>query len=68
MRPQGGSAPIDPDLEPGEVLAMVTTMALAWSPASPFYAAAEDPESDHEQRRRFLAEAVRRALGPRPPK
>ncbi|MCX2730741.1 hypothetical protein OOZ19_10855 [Saccharopolyspora sp. NFXS83] len=47
----------------------VTTTALAWSPASLFYAAtADDPESEQEQRRRFLAEAVRRAFGPPPPR
>lgn len=61
------SGHVDPDLEPGEVLAMVTTMALAWSPSSLFHAAtADDPEPEHEQRRRFLAEAVRRAFSPPP--
>jgi AcrR family transcriptional regulator len=56
---------VDPALEPADVLAMVSMMALTWSPASLFFAAAEnDPEEDHERRRRALAETVRRAFSP----
>lgn len=56
---------IDPALAPGEVLAMVSMLALTWSPASLFHAATPaDPEADHERRRRTLAETVRRAFSP----
>ena len=56
---------VDPALAPEDVLAMVSMMALTWSPASLFHAAAPtDPEADHERRRQSLAEAVRRAFSP----
>jgi hypothetical protein len=54
---------LDAAYAPEDVLAVVSTMALTWSPASLFHAAASaDPEADRERRRRALAEAVRRAL------
>ncbi|WP_413759901.1 TetR family transcriptional regulator [Streptomyces sp. MMBL 11-3] len=54
---------IDPAIAPGDVLAMVSAMALTWSPASLFHAATPaDPEADHERRRKTLAEAVGRAF------
>ena len=56
---------IDPALAPADVLAMVSMMALTWSPVSLFYAATPaDPEADHQRRRRALAETVRRAFNP----
>ncbi|MET9231582.1 TetR family transcriptional regulator [Lentzea sp. NPDC003310] len=56
---------IDPSLDPGDVLAMVSTLALTWSPASLFFTATPgDAEADHERRRRALAETVRRAFRP----
>lgn len=56
---------IDPALAPPDVLAMVSMMALTWSPASLFYAASPaDPEADHQRRRETLAETVRRAFTP----
>ncbi|WNV86880.1 TetR family transcriptional regulator [Umezawaea sp. Da 62-37] len=54
-------------LAPEDVLAMVMMMALAWSPISFFYTATkDDPEADHDRRRRALAEMVRRAVSPEP--
>jgi AcrR family transcriptional regulator len=56
---------VDPALEPGDVLAMVSMLALTWSPASLFFTAtAADDDSDHERRRGALAETVRRAFRP----
>ncbi|WP_434445854.1 hypothetical protein [Lentzea sp. E54] len=56
---------IDPAVAPEDVLAMVSMLALAWSPASLFHAATPaDPEADHERRRRALAQTVGRAFGP----
>ncbi|GAB3158977.1 TetR family transcriptional regulator [Amycolatopsis stemonae] len=56
---------VDPALAPADVLAMVSTMALTWSPASLFHAATPaDPEADHRRRRETLAETVRRAFSP----
>jgi AcrR family transcriptional regulator len=59
------SGHVDSSLEPADIVALVTTMALTWSPASLFYAATvEDPEAEHERRRQALAETVRRAFTP----
>ncbi|KAA0113949.1 TetR family transcriptional regulator [Mycolicibacterium sp. P9-22] len=59
------SGHVDPELDPSDVLSIVTTMALTWSPASLFYAVTDgDPEADHDRRRRALAETVRRAVTP----
>ncbi|WP_084145799.1 TetR/AcrR family transcriptional regulator [Amycolatopsis jejuensis] len=59
---------IDPALAPADVLAMVSMMALTWSPASLFYAATPaDPETDHQRRREALAEMVRRGFCPADP-
>ncbi|GAB3576391.1 TetR family transcriptional regulator [Amycolatopsis endophytica] len=56
---------IDPELAPDDVLAMVSMMALTWSPASLFHAASgTDPKADHDRRRRALAATVRRAFKP----
>ncbi|MBP2336228.1 AcrR family transcriptional regulator [Saccharothrix coeruleofusca] len=56
---------VDPSFDPADVLALVGTMALTWSPASLFDAVTEDdPEADHARRRAALAEAVRRAFAP----
>lgn len=61
------SGDIDPSLDPADVLSIVTAMALTWSPASLIHTAAPgDPESEHETRRRALAETVRRAFTPEP--
>lgn len=54
---------INASVDPADVLAIITTMALTWSPASLFHAATnDDPEADHARRRTALAETVRRAF------
>ena len=59
------SGHVDPSLDPADIMAIVTTMALTWSPASMFYAVStDDPEADHDRRRHALAEAVRRVVTP----
>ncbi|HEX7304105.1 TetR family transcriptional regulator [Lentzea sp.] len=58
------SGVVNPALDPGDVLAMVSTLALTWSPASLFFTATTaDPDADHERRREALAQTVRRAFG-----
>ena len=50
--------------EPFDVMAMVIAMSMAWSPVSNVYAATADEDAaDHERRRAFLRESVRRAFG-----
>lgn len=50
--------------DPFDVFAMVISMSLAWGPVSNVYAAtADEDEALHDQRRSFLRESVRRALG-----
>jgi AcrR family transcriptional regulator len=62
------SGHVDPDLDPADVLAVVTTMALTWSPASLFEAVTPGgPDSEHDRRRRALHEMVRRAIAPGEP-
>ncbi|MFD5825641.1 TetR family transcriptional regulator [Lentzea sp. NPDC060358] len=57
------SGDVTPALEPADVLAMVSMLALTWSPASLFVTAtAADPDADHDRRRTALAETVRRAF------
>lgn len=54
---------INPKLDPNDVLAMVMTMALAWSPASLSYTATrEDRAEDNARRRSALIEMVGNAL------
>jgi AcrR family transcriptional regulator len=54
---------VDPGLDPQDVLALVTAMAMTWSPASALFAAARnDPAAEHARRRRALATAVRRSF------
>jgi AcrR family transcriptional regulator len=56
---------VDPAIAPGEVLALVTAMSMAWSPASPMYTAHRDePEAAHDARRTALARTVERAFAP----
>jgi hypothetical protein len=56
---------IDPTLPPADVLSMVISLAMTWSPSSLTYTATtKDPDADHERRRAGLAEAVRRAFRP----
>ncbi|WP_433273717.1 TetR family transcriptional regulator [Actinosynnema sp. CS-041913] len=56
---------VDRSIPPREVLALVTAMSQAWSPASQIYAADKDePKFDHDRRRAALALAVRRAFTP----
>jgi AcrR family transcriptional regulator len=56
---------VHPDVAPADVLAMVSTLALTWSPASLYHAASPaDPDGDHTRRRTALAETVRRAFVP----
>ena len=59
------SGHIHPDVAPGDVLALVSTLALTWSPVSLYHVASPaDPEGDHARRRAALAETVRRAFVP----
>lgn len=49
--------------DPFDVMAMVIAMSMAWSPVSNVYAAfAEEEQREHDRRRAFLREAVRRAF------
>ena len=54
---------VDPSLEAEDVLSLVTSMSMAWSPASPLIAASRDDAGElHERRREALRTAVRRAF------
>ncbi|MET7294288.1 TetR family transcriptional regulator [Streptomyces griseoloalbus] len=49
--------------DPFDVMALVISMSMAWSPVSNVYAAtAEEPAELHERRRALLHESVRRAM------
>ena len=49
--------------DPFDVMAMVIAMSMAWSPVSNVYAAfAAEEQREHDRRRAFLREAVRRAF------
>ncbi|MEU1801177.1 TetR family transcriptional regulator [Streptomyces sp. NPDC019937] len=50
-------------LDPQDILALITSMALTWSAASPYATATQDdrPE-EHDRRRRALSETVRRSF------
>ncbi|MFI6424101.1 TetR family transcriptional regulator [Promicromonospora sp. NPDC050880] len=51
--------------DPFDVMAMVIAMSMAWSPVSNVYAAYPDEaQAEHDRRREFLREAVRRAVAP----
>ncbi|GGZ40812.1 TetR family transcriptional regulator [Streptomyces bluensis] len=53
-------------LDPQDILALITSMALTWSAASPYTTATQDdrPE-EHDRRRQALSAAVRRSfVGP----
>jgi AcrR family transcriptional regulator len=63
IRDAEASGAISLQAEPFDVMAMVIAMSMAWSPVSNVYAAsADEAESEHERRREFLREAVRRAF------
>lgn len=48
--------------DPFDVMAMVISMSMAWSPVSNVFAASSDEDAaEHERRRGFLREAVERA-------
>lgn len=49
--------------DPFDVMALVISMSMAWSPVSNVYAAtAEEPRETHDRRRTLLRETVRRAV------
>lgn len=49
--------------DPFDVMALVISMSMAWSPVSNVYAAtAEEPQETHDRRRALLRETVRRAV------
>lgn len=49
--------------DPFDVMAMVIAMSMAWSPVSNVYAATSaEPAAEHDRRRTFLGETVRRAF------
>lgn len=49
--------------DPFDLMALVISMSMAWSPVSNVYAAtADEPAQDHERRRSLLHETVRRAV------
>jgi AcrR family transcriptional regulator len=51
--------------DPFDLLALVISMAFAWSPASGVYAATSDePSVDHDRRRALLHDSVRRVVAP----
>jgi AcrR family transcriptional regulator len=51
--------------DPFDVMAIVISMSMAWSPVSNVYAAsADEPERLHRRRRQLLRETVRRAFAP----
>ncbi|WP_045739937.1 TetR family transcriptional regulator [Actinoplanes rectilineatus] len=51
--------------DPNDMIATVIAMACAWSPVSSAYAASPaDPAADHDRRRAYLRESVRRAVAP----
>ncbi|GGV88582.1 hypothetical protein GCM10010228_73020 [Streptomyces massasporeus] len=51
--------------DPFDVMAMVITTPMAWSPVSSVYAAsAQEPASVREQRRTLLRDRVSRAVAP----
>ncbi|MEU7478170.1 TetR family transcriptional regulator [Lentzea sp. NPDC042327] len=51
--------------EPFDVMAVVIAMSMAWSPVSNVYAAtADEAAEEHERRRAFLHDSVRRAVAP----
>ena len=50
---------------PFDLLALVVSMASAWSPATGVYAAGDDePAADHDRRRALLRDCVERAVRP----
>ncbi|MFI8186693.1 TetR family transcriptional regulator [Actinacidiphila glaucinigra] len=54
---------IDSSLSPGDVLNIVTSMSMTWSPASAMYTASkDDAKADHDRRREALARTVQRAF------
>lgn len=49
--------------DPFDVMALVISMSMAWSPVSNVYAAsADEPAEDHQRRRELLRDTVRRAV------
>ena len=49
--------------DPFDIMALVISMSMAWSPVSNVYAAtADEPEQVHASRRELLRESVRRAV------
>lgn len=62
-----GRGLIDAELDPLDVLSLVTAMSMSWSPASVLIAASrDDGKQDRERRRAALADSVRRAFAPPP--
>ncbi|MFE4552618.1 TetR family transcriptional regulator [Streptomyces sp. NPDC056785] len=56
---------IEPSFSPSDVLNIVTSMSMTWSPASAMYAASnDDPKADHDRRRQALALTIQRAFAP----
>ena len=54
------------DLQPFDMLAMIVSLSMTWSPASMTFAAtARERKTVHGERRRMLADAVRRFVAPR---
>lgn len=55
-------------VEPFDVMAMVITMSMAWSPVSNVFTASKaEPRGIHDSRRAFLRHAVMRAVSPGKP-
>ncbi|MTD14735.1 TetR family transcriptional regulator [Nakamurella sp. YIM 132087] len=53
------------DADPFDVMAMVISMSMTWSPVSNVYAAtAEEEEHEHQRRRTLLHDTVTRAFAP----
>jgi len=56
---------VDPSLTPTDIRALVTAMAVTWSPASITHAASSTKDTAiHARHRRALSDSVRRAFHP----
>jgi len=63
----GAIADVGGKADPFDVMAIVISMSMAWSPVSNVYAAtADEPARLHRRRRALLRETVRRAFAPTP--
>lgn len=56
---------VDPGIPPAHLFSLVIALSMTWSPVSTTVSAApDDPESEHEERRRLIRLAVGRLVAP----